>query len=566
MDPISTTVELLGGLALFLFGMKLMGDGLQQVAGPRMRDALSVMTSNRFAGVATGCVVTCIIQSSSATTVMLVGFVHAGLVSLTQAIGVIMGANIGTTFTGWLIALVGFKVNITALALPAITIGVIPSLIGSRRYNDWAQVILGFGILFLGLWFMKESAAGLEESEAVVRWVTRHSADDLVGVIGAILLGGAVTVVVQSSSAVLAVTMTLAAQGVIGFETACALTLGENIGTTITANIAALTATTTARQSARAHSLFNIIGVVLVVSFFRPFLDLVTWIVPGQLLGDGSADSFTIATALASFHSLFNITITLVLVPFVAQIAWAARKLTGKAKGHEAVGLLYLHPGVMTSTTMALHAARSELGRMLHEVQSMFSRVMAMIASPDEKMGAVADAILGSEQTVDYLERAITEYCVSIAKMEISFNQSRELAGILGAVGDVERMGDHCESLLNLLRRRYDKGVDWSDQATKDLSEIGDKVDAFLELLRMNLDEPLVDLMPRAREIEEMVNQERRRLRSSYVNRLRDGSCSMDHGLIVIDMLTSFEKIGDHSFNVAQMLAGERWTKPLRGR
>ena len=213
MDPLSTTIQLLGGLALFLFGMKLMGDGLQQVAGPRMRDALSVMTSNRFAGVATGCVVTCIIQSSSATTVMLVGFVHAGLVSLTQAIGVIMGANIGTTFTGWLVALVGFKVNITALALPAITIGVIPSLMGSRRYNDWAQVVLGFGILFLGLWFMKESAAGLEESEAVAAWVSRHSADTLGGVLWAVFLGCAVTVLVQSSSAVLAVTMTLAAQG-----------------------------------------------------------------------------------------------------------------------------------------------------------------------------------------------------------------------------------------------------------------------------------------------------------------------------------------------------------------
>ena len=558
MDPISITVELLGGLALFLFGMKLMGDGLQQVAGPRMRDALSVMTSNRFAGVATGCVVTCIIQSSSATTVMLVGFVHAGLITLTQAIGVIMGANIGTTFTGWLVALVGFKVNITALALPAITIGVIPSLLGNRRYHDWAQVVLGFGILFLGLWFMKESVAGLEQSEAVAAWVSRNSADTLLGVIWAIFLGCVVTVVVQSSSAVLAVTMTLAAQGIIGFETACALALGQNIGTTITANIAALTAATPARQAARAHFLFNFVGVVLALIAFRPLLTMADWIVPGQVLGNGDATSFDKVTALAFFHTIFNVANTIILVPFVSQIAWAATKLTGKPRGHEAVGLLYLHPGVMTSTTMALHAARNELGRMLEEVQSMFSRVMKLVATPDAKMGAVADSILGSEQTVDYLERAITEYCVSIAKMEISFDQSRELAGILGAVGDVERMGDHCESLLNLLRRRYDKDVDWSDQATKDLSEIGDKADTFLELLRMNLDEPLADLMPRAREIEEMVNQERGRLRSIYVNRLRDGSCSMDHGLIVIDMLTSFEKIGDHSFNVAQMLAGER--------
>jgi phosphate:Na+ symporter len=558
MDPISTTVELLGGLALFLFGMKLMGDGLQQVAGPRMRDALSVMTSNRFAGVATGCVVTCIIQSSSATTVMLVGFVHAGLVTLTQAIGVIMGANIGTTFTGWLVALVGFKVNITALALPAITIGVIPSLLGNRRYNDWAQVVLGFGILFLGLWFMKESVAGLEQSEAVAAWVSRNSADTLLGVIWAIFLGCVVTVLVQSSSAVLAVTMTLAAQGVIGFETACALALGQNIGTTITANIAALTAATPARQAARAHFLFNFVGVVLALIAFRPLLTMADWIVPGQVLGNGDATGFDIATALAFFHTIFNVANTIILVPFVSQIAWAATKLTGKPRGHEAFGLLYLHPGVMRSTTMALHAARNELSRMLEEVQSMFTRVMKLIATPDAKMGAVADSILGSEQTVDYLERAITEYCVSIAKMEISFNQSRELAGILGAVGDVERMGDHCESLLNLLRRRYDKDVDWCEEATKDLSEIGFKANAFLELLRINLDEPLADLMPRAREIEEMVNQERGRLRSIYVNRLRDGSCSMDHGLIVIDMLTSFEKIGDHSFNVAQMLAGER--------
>ncbi len=558
MDPISTAVELLGGLALFLFGMKLMGDGLQQVAGPRMRSALSVMTSNRFVGVITGCAVTCMIQSSSATTVMLVGFVHAGLVSLTQAIGVIMGANIGTTFTGWLVAILGFKVNITALALPAITLGVIPLLSGSRRYSDWAQVLLGFGILFLGLWFMKESVAGLEQSEAVTTWVSRYTGDTLVGVLWAIFWGCAVTVLVQSSSAVLAVTMALAAQGIIGFETACALALGQNIGTTVTANIAALTATTTAKQAARAHLLFNVIGAGLALIAFRPMLHAADWIVPGQVLGNGNANSFDIAAALAFFHTIFNVANTVILVPFVTQIAWAATRLTGKPKEHEAVGLLYLHPGVMSSTAMALHAARNELGRMLEEVRSMFSRVMSMLASPDEKMGDVADAILGSEQTVDYLERAITEYCVSIGKMEISFNQSRELAGILGAVGDVERMGDHCESLLNLLRRRYDKEVDWSEKATKELSEIGSKVNHFLELLRINLITPLEDLMPRARETEELVNQTRSRLRSDYVTRLRDGTCSMDHGLIVIDMLTSFEKIGDHSYNVAEMLAGER--------
>ena len=194
------------------------------------------------------------------------------------------------------------------------------------------------------------------------------------------------------------------------------MALGQNIGTTVTANIAALTATTTARQAARAHFLFNVVGVVLALIAFKPILNVADWIVPGQVLGNGAANSFDIATALAFFHSIFNIANTIILVPFVSQIAWAATRLTGKAKGHEAVGLLYLHPGVMTSTTMALHAARSELGRMLQEVQSMFSRVMTMIASPDDKMGAVADAILGSEQTVDYLERAITEYCVSIAK------------------------------------------------------------------------------------------------------------------------------------------------------
>ncbi len=550
-------IAILGGLALFLIGMRIMSEGLQKVAGDRMRAVLSAMTSNRFAGVGTGLVVTCAIQSSSATTVMLVGFVHAGLINLTQSIGVIMGANIGTTFTGWLVALLGFKIKITAMALPAITLGFLPRLLGTRKLVDWGEVLVGFGILFLGLDFMKDSVHQLRESETILSWMASARADMFAWRLIAVGVGTLVTLIVQSSSATMVITMTLAAQGMIDLPTACALVLGENIGTTITANLAALGASTTARRTARAHFLFNVTGALWAVLLFSPLLGLVDAIVPGRSAMSGIASQAQIAATLAAFHTIFNLFNTALFLPFTKQLAWGASVLV-REKGGESTGLIFLDPKLMSSPPMALHAARSELGRMLGEVESMLGRVLMLISSPEKKLGVVADAILMSEQTVDYLEKEITEYLVSVTRLETSLMQSQEITGLINTVSDIERMGDHCESMVKLLARRYDKNLELPDNAIMELTEIGDKVTEFITLINENLYEPAWDVLPRARHLENKINEMRGRMRKGHVERLQQGTIDVSSGLIFIDMLTSFEKIGDHAFNVAQMLAGER--------
>jgi phosphate:Na+ symporter len=550
-------IQIAGGLALFLFGMKIMSEGLQKVAGKRLRHTLSVMTDNRFRGVGTGVLITSAIQSSSATTVMLVSFVSAGLLNLSQSVGVIMGANIGTTVTGWLVALLGFRIKIAAMALPAIAIGFFLRFFGPRKPTDWGGVIIGFGLLFLGLDFMKNAVVVLKESPAVFEWMANCNAQTFGGLLLALLVGSVVTVVIQSSSATMAITMTLAAQGMIDVPTACALILGENIGTTITANIAAIGASPSAKRTARAHFLFNVIGAVWMILLFRPFLLLVDWIVPGVALGPGVAPSAA-ADHMAAFHTMFNITNTALFLPLAGALAWVARRMVKTPEGGEQFRLKYLDTKLVPAAPLAIQAARNELKRMLELVEGMLDKVLLLISSPDKKMGKTAETILGSENAVDMLEKELTEYLVNVSRHSISREQSREIAGILGAVSDIERMGDHCESLLKLAQRKYDNKLVFSWHAIKDILEIGAKVKEFIELIKPYIVKPGENFMPKANQVEDLIDQMNVRMREDHVARLNEGACQVNQGLIFIDMLTSFEKMGDHSYNIAQMLSGER--------
>jgi phosphate:Na+ symporter len=559
MNITDMVITVLGGLALFLFGMKIMSDGLQKIAGPKMRNVLAKMTGNRFLGVFTGFGVTCAIQSSSATTVMLVSFVSAGLITLTESIGVVMGANIGTTFTGWLVALLGFKFHIIILAFPAITVGFLPRLIGARKFVDAGEVLLGFGILFLGLDFMKDSVHHLKDSATILAFMHQAQATTLGARSIAVLIGAGVTMVVQSSSATMAITLTLAATGIIDVPTAAALVLGENIGTTITANIAALGASKVAKRTARAHFVFNVFGAVWGVLLFWPFLHLIDWMVPGDLFGANATVSKPIIAAhVAMFHTMFNIINTAIFLPFVNQLAKVATWMVKGEDTSDAMSLKYLTPALIESPPMALHAIRQEIIRMVDEVDIMLGNVLMLIHSPEKKMGKVADAISASEQIVDYLEKEIVEYLVAVTQVETSFVQSHEIAGYIGTVSDIERMGDHCESLHKLLAKLYDKKLGLSELAKKELVEIGEKVKEFTALLKENLSVPKDNLMIKSKHLEDTINDMRRRMRKGHVKRLNEGNCTVDTGLIFIDMLTSFEKMGDHAYNISQMIAGER--------
>ena len=551
-----TIISVIGGLAIFLFGMKIMSEGLQKVAGPKMRQILSVMTGNRFSGVLTGLTVTSAVQSSSATTVMLVSFVHAGLVTLPQSIGVIMGANIGTTFTGWLVAILGFKVKIAAMALPAISLGFFVRFFKVKSLTQWGEVLVGFGILFLGLDFMKDAVHHLRESEMLLSLMANARADVIGWRLAAVGIGTFVTLLVQSSSATMAITMTLAAQGMIGLDTACALVIGENIGTTVTANLAAIGASRAAKRAALAHFIFNIFGSIWAVVLFVPFFSFINFIVPGDAAASGVLSQVTIAARLAAFHSIFNIINTSLFLPFTTQLAWVASRLI--KSGEDRFGLRYIDPSMVGMPPTAIHAARSELKRMLDEVESMLSRVLMLISSPEKKLGAVADAIEASEAVVDSLEKEITAYLVSVSQLEVSEKQSREIAGIVNAANDVERIGDHCEVLLRLLRRMYDDKQPMGEVSIQEATDMGEKVLNFIRLLSENIADPSKELMDEAQSLEDSIDDKRKVLREEHIDRLRDGKCEVEGGLIFIDMLTSFEKIGDHAFNVAEVLAGQK--------
>ncbi|MBN2716760.1 MAG: Na/Pi cotransporter family protein [Deltaproteobacteria bacterium] len=568
------TVGILGGLALFLYGMKVMSDGLQKVAGEKMRTVLSAMTTNRIAGVGTGFLVTSVIQSSSATTVMLVGFVNAGLLTLNQSIGVIMGANIGTTATAWLVAVFGFKIKISLMALPAIAVGFIPRFTGHKKLADWGEVLIGFGILFIGLGFMKDAVSVLKSAPQVADWITANcSAATFWSRFIPLIAGMMFTFIVQSSSAAMAVTMTMAAQGLIDLPTACALALGQNIGTTITANLAAIGTSAAAKQAARAHFLFNLIGSIWPIVLFTPFLAFVDILYPAaaqikfdtlrsindpeKLATAIAAVQFPITIYLATFHSLFNIINTALFLPFSNQLAWLSSKLVID-KSRTETHLRFLDPKVMESAPMALHAARSELNRMLKEVETMFDQVLTLVSHPDQKMGALAEDILNREEIVDLLEKEITEYLVPVAQLELSTEQSHEVGGILHCVSDLERIGDHCESLLRLAQKRYEKQLPFGDTAMADIMTIGETVRAFLSLLEKHVFDPSKKIMSEANKYETSINAQRKKIRKGHIARLNQQECTVQQGLIYIDMLTSFEKIGDHAYNVAQVLSGER--------
>jgi len=555
MNTWKMLIEVIGGLGLFLYGMKVMSEGLQSVAGEGLRGALRKITENRISGVFTGLAMTALIQSSSATTVMLVSFVNAGLVNLVQSVGVIMGANIGTTVTGWLVALIGFKVKIAAFALPAIGIGFFLRFLGSEKLTYWGDVLVGFGLLFLGLNFMKDAVGELRHSHVVVDWMSRYHAHGLGSILMVILVGSAVTMLVQSSSATMAITMALAGEGLIDFGTAAALILGENIGTTITANIAAIGASTHAKRAARAHTLFNLFGVLWILLLFPWFLQLIDFIVPGDVFtSDLALRSRTIPDHMAAFHTLFNVTNTLMVLPFVTGLAYLARLMVREGEEEE-LHLKYIDTGLMATPSAALAAARRELQRMADIVLRMFDKVMKVIQAPDTKLGPVVEEVHRSEQVVDMLENEITSFLGHVASGTTSPEQGRDVYEMLSIANDLERIGDHCESLLKLTRRRYDKNFELPSYTEKEITTIASRVREFLELVKEKIGSPGTDIMNDAKWLEEEIDEMRRRMRKDHAQRINNREADVLPGLLFLDMLTSFEKMGDHAYNIAESIS-----------
>jgi phosphate:Na+ symporter len=542
--------------------MKIMSESLQNATGEGLKNILWKATNNRFKGVLTGMGITSLIQSSSATTVMVVSFVSAGLINLNQSIGIIFGANIGTTITGWIVALVGFNLKISSFALPAIGIGFFLRFLKKENLKYWGEVLLGFGMLFLGLSIMSDAVKDLRGSAVVMNFMAQYSADSFLTTVMVVLVGSVVTMIVQSSSATMAMTMTLAFNGIIDLPTSCALILGENIGTTITANLAAIGSSVDAKRAARVHMLFNLFGVIWILAVLRVFfLPLVDYIVPGDPFAAGDPERSAIITNhLAAFHSIFNVSNALIFLPFTTYLGKIAEKMV-KDKPKEGKGefhLKYISTSLLSTPSMNINQARLETRRMLGMVMNMFSMVMEVFKNPDQKLGEKVEQIQLLEDHVDLLEKEISAFLVKVLQDNISEEQSQEITLMLHRINDLERIGDHCEVLLKLLRRKYELRVQFTDEAIRNISEIAGKVQEFLVLINENMGRPSLAMMSNATVIENRIDELRQEMRREHINRLNDGTCDVHSGLIFIDMLTSFEKMGDHAYNIAQGIAGVR--------
>ena len=550
---------LFGGLGLFLFGMKTMSEGLQKVAGDKMRKILSALTANRFISTLVGLSVTAIIQSSSATTVMVVGFVNAGLMSLYQAIGVVLGANIGTTITAQLIA---FK--ITAYALPAIGAGAALKLFSkNKKWVYSGEILLGFGILFFGLSTMKEAFEPVKASAEFRDMFLLVGDHYLLGV----LIGAILTIIVQSSTATLGITLALATSGIISFEASVVLILGENIGTTITANLAAIGTNLAARRTALAHFLFNLIGVAYMVAFLPIFMNLVEMITPGSAdfvvetqkqavnYGVSVGDKPFIARHIANTHTLFNIINTLIFLPMIGILAKLSTLLIRGKESEMEYHLKYIDNRVLNTPPIALGQARAETRRMAQMTLEMLEETVEFLADDNDKRIPALDK---KEEAVDLLQREITDFLVALSQQSISQESSRDIASLMHMVNDLERVGDHCENLWRLGLRRKEEKAPFSEIANAEIQEIGEKSRVFLSFTVQALERQDKTIKEKASFMEEEIDQLEETFRNNHIARLNTSECAVDPGLIFVDMLHNFEKIGDHTFNVARSIIGQR--------
>lgn len=551
---------LMGGLGLFLFGMKIMSEGLQKVAGDRMRKILAALTSNRIVGTLVGIAVTAIIQSSSATTVMVVGFVNAGLMSLVQSIGIVLGANIGTTVTAQLIA---FK--ITKFALPAIGVGAGLKLFSkNKKYVYIGEIILGFGILFFGLSTMKHAFDPLKASEEFRQLFLLVGDYKLLG----ILIGAVLTVIVQSSSATIGITLALASSGLLSFEASVALILGENIGTTITANLAAIGTNLAARRTAFCHFLFNFLGVVYMLLLFRFFSGFIDSITPGdpnlivktaadaEMYGVSVGDAPYIARHIANTHTLFNIVNTIVFLPLIGILAKISTMvIRGGEPEIEELQVKYIDKRVLNTPPIALGQARSETRRMAQVTLEMLDRTILFMQ--DQKVKRIV-SLEKREELVDLLQKEITDFLVALSQKSITPETSRDIASMMHMVNDLERIGDHCENLWRLTLRKIDKKVSFTEIGSREIEEMAFKTKDFLEYVVNAMDERDQTIGPKSIEYEDAIDDMEKKLRKNHISRLNTGECAVKPGLIYIDMLHNFEKIGDHSYNVSEAILGEK--------
>lgn len=563
---------LLGALGMFLYGMNLMSSGLQKAAGDRLRGFLSAMTSNPFKGVMTGLGITTIIQSSSATTVMVVSFVNAGLLTLAQAIGVIMGANIGTTVTAWMVSWLGFKADISILAVPMMLFGFLFSNSKKDQRKNIGELIIGFSLLFLGLSFMKESVPDLRETPQVLEFVKTWSSHGFGSVLLFLAFGTILTLVLQSSSATMAITLIMLSMGWIPFEMACAMVLGENIGTTITANIAASVGNTQAKRAAMSHTIFNVFGVIWALILFKPFLGLVGFItenifgVPnpaaeGFAVTDPNSPEGTAALyGLSMLHTLFNLTNTLILVWFTKTIAKAVSWIIKAPKDQEkeVFRLQYISAGPLATPELSVEQAFEEIINFARISKNGAEYAKNAINEADtDKFEELRAKLVKYEEISDRIEYEIATFLNKVSAEEISESTSVKIKAMYKIIGELESLGDSGETLSRILSRKNIHKKKFDSEAIKNLNAMADAVNATYDVMIENLAAAhkgeLVEIS-NAYNAEDRLNTLRNNLRDSVIENIDNKVENYQTSVYFIDIINTYEQMGDFMINVSQDL------------
>ena len=555
MDILLKVLMLIGALGLFLYGMKVMSDALQKLAGDKMRVFLSKMTANRFSGVATGVGITTLIQSSSATTVMVVSFVNAGLLNLTGAIAVIMGANIGTTVTAWIISLLGFEFSISDFIFPLISLAT--PLLFMKKQQSLGEFIFGFALLFLGLQTLQSEVPDFTQPEyaGVLQFISSMSDYGYLSILMFVVIGTILTVVVQSSSAMMAVTLVMCAQGLIGFEVAAALVLGENIGTTITANMAALMANSTAKKAARAHLVFNLIGVCWILILFHPFLNVIMKLVLSIKGVDSLDSSAAIPVALSCFHSFFNILNASVLVWFIPTIERIVNKMV-TTDDEEEFRLKFIPTGLMSASELSIEPAKKEIESFSKRVVRMYEFVPSMFVETDEKkFEQLMERTKKYEEITDRMEVEIANYLTKVSENELSLSASQEVSAMLRIVDNLESIGDSCYQLSIAIESKRKQNI-WFSQ------DMRDKVQTMFSLVREavlemndNLSENYHSVNgQRATEIENKINNYRDQLRNEHTEAVKNNEYSYQTGICYSNLYAQCEKLADFAINVTEAI------------
>ena len=547
-------LRLIGSLGLFLYGMKIMSEGLQKFAGDSLRRILTAMTTNRVTGVLTGVLITALIQSSSATTVMVVSFVNAGLLTLTHSIGVIMGANIGTTVTAWLISALGFKVDIAAFSLPLLAFGIPLLFSGKSSRKSVGEFIFGFSFLFMGLQALKANAPDLGANPEMLAFVQNYADMGFFSIILFLFIGAILTMIVQASAATMAITLIMCANGWIDYQLGVALVLGENIGTTITANLAALTGNTQARRAALAHLAFNIFGVIWVLILFYPFTNAVSWFVTNVMRI--SDPSVAVSFKLAAFHTAFNISNTFVMIWFVGLIEKTVCFLIkGKKDEDEEYRLRYITGGMLSTAELSILQARKEITLFAERTGRMLDMVKALFYEKNE------DAFLKTysrvekyESISDRMEIEIANYLTCVAEGRLSSEGKEEIRIMLRAVSEIESIADSCNNMARSIKRRNEFKSIFTDEQNHNVDQMlaltEKALHRMIEILKKS--ELVRDDVNPSYNIENEINNYRNQLKIHNVEDINNKKYQYQDGVYYMDIIGEAEKLGDYVLNVVQ--------------